>query len=103
VSYTSRISTLSLIALLVGGSAISQAGFAHSEGIEAADPSTPAALLVFEGAVFRYSKPNSKRLQWRELFDDRADSAHQPHRPLGATERSDQYDTATADSATMHQ
>ena len=103
MSYTSRISTLGLIALLVGGSAISQVGLAHSEGIEAADPSTPAALLIFEGAVFRYIKPNGERLQWRELFDGRTDSNHGHHRVLGATERSDHHDTATADSATMHQ
>jgi hypothetical protein len=104
VSYASRISALQLIALLFGGSAISQIGLAHSEGIEAADPSTPAALLRFEGAVNRYTKPTGEQLQWRALFDDRTGSpTPMSHRACSGKKPSGHPGNSTADSATMHQ
>ena len=107
MSCTSRINLLSLIALFFGGSAISQIGFAHSEGIEAADPSTPAALLIFEGAVVRYSNPNEERLHWRELYSDGVNSSapmrHLPHSAPSTSKRLDHSDIASANSAKLHQ
>jgi len=63
-----------LIALLCGGSAIPLTAWTHSEGIEAADPSTPAAVLRLESATIRYTRPNTDPLEWRELFDGTADA-----------------------------
>jgi hypothetical protein len=45
-------------------------GWAHSEGIEAADPSTPAALLRFSGATAGYRQIGATPLYWRERFGD---------------------------------
>ena len=55
-------------ALLVMGSAASFPCLAHWEGVEAADPATPAALLSFESAASRYVAPDSDPLPWRERF-----------------------------------
>ena len=75
MSYAGPIRVMCLLALLCAGSAIPQAGWAHSEGIEAADPSTPVALLGLQSATIRYVPPNTEFLQWRELFDSVVDSA----------------------------
>jgi hypothetical protein len=74
VSYAGRIRAVCLLALLCAGSAMPQVGWAHSEGIEAADPSTPAAMLGLQSATIRYARPNTQALQWRLLFDSRPDS-----------------------------
>ncbi len=57
------------MALACGGSVMPATGRAHWEGVEAADPATPAAVLVLESATARYTSPNAARLPWRLLFD----------------------------------
>ncbi len=57
-----------VVALLLGGSAIPAIGRCHWEGIEAADPSTPAAVLRFESAAAHYSEANITMVPWRALF-----------------------------------
>jgi hypothetical protein len=54
--------------LLVFAAAVPMLGWAHSEGIEAADPSTPAALLRFKGATVGYTQIRATRLSWRDRF-----------------------------------
>jgi len=54
--------------LLCLGAAGPALGWAHSEGIEAADPSTPAALLRFSGATAGYTHLESAPRSWRERF-----------------------------------
>jgi len=43
-------------------------GWTHWEGFEAADPATPAAVLVFDSAVTRYTALDTEPLPWRVLF-----------------------------------
>jgi hypothetical protein len=57
------------IALLFWGSAIPATGWSHWEGFEAADPATPAALLIFDSAVTRYTALNAGPLPWRAIFE----------------------------------
>ena len=57
-------------ALIVMGSTVSFACFAHWEGVEAADPSTPAALLSYSSATARYIASDSNLLPWRERLAD---------------------------------
>lgn len=63
-----------LIALLVVGSAMPLVGRAHSEGVEAADPNTPPAVLSFNGAADRYTELDAARRNWRALFAGDGDS-----------------------------
>lgn len=100
MSYAGHASVVHLIAILCVGSAIPQAGWTHSEGIEAADPSTPAAMLSLESATIRYLQPNAEPLQWRELFDATADSA-MPE--ASSNERSEYTDTTSTTPATKQQ
>ena len=57
-----------LVALLVAGGATPQLGWAHSEGVEAADPATPPAVLSFDGAAGHYVETNVGPRAWRALF-----------------------------------
>ena len=54
-----------LLALLLVGSASPIVAGAHSEGVEAADPATPPAVLSFDGAATRYTKLTVVRREWR--------------------------------------
>jgi hypothetical protein len=54
-----------LLALLLAGSASPIVAAAHSEGVEAADPATPPAVLSFDGAAARYTKLAVVRREWR--------------------------------------
>lgn len=63
-----------LVALLVVGSATPLVGRAHSEGVEAADPNTPPAVLSFNGAADRYTELDATRRDWRALFAGDGDS-----------------------------
>ena len=58
-----------LIALLWSGSAIPSTGWTHLEGIEAADPATPAAVLRLDIATARYTGPDAARMPWRAQVD----------------------------------
>ncbi len=64
-----------VIALLCGGSAIPATGWTHWEGIEAADPATPAAVLRLDSAAARYTTLDAGPLPWRALFDGDRDSS----------------------------
>ncbi len=65
-------------ALLLAGSAIPLVSLAHWEGVEAADPATPAALLDLESAIARYIEAGSDRTSWRERLANDS-SAGDPH------------------------
>jgi hypothetical protein len=69
------------VALLFLGGAMPAAGWAHSEGIEAADPATPAALLTLDSAASRYTASDRTPLQWRTLFESEGGTRApaQPH------------------------
>ncbi|MCY3729776.1 MAG: hypothetical protein OXF98_00410 [Rhodospirillaceae bacterium] len=73
------------IALLCAAGATPAVGSAHWEGFEAADPSTPAAVLRFDGAVSRYAALNTGPVPWRARFAGDAnapgtgDNAHAGH------------------------
>jgi hypothetical protein len=69
------------IALILAGSAIPLASLAHWEGVEAADPATPSALLGLESAITRYVAAGSDRTSWRERLanDAMAGDAHAGH------------------------
>lgn len=86
---------------------ISEMGLTHSEGIEAADPSTPTALLIFEGAVAGYSNPNEGRFHWRGLFDGLVKPAapmrHLPPSAYRISQRLEHSDTASANLPKSHQ
>lgn len=58
-----------VVALLFGGGATPLIGWTHWEGIEAADPATPAALLAFDSAVARYTAFDGEARSWRARFD----------------------------------
>ncbi len=46
---------------------------AHTEGVEAADPATPSALLGLRSAADRYDASRTEPAAWREIFTgDRA-------------------------------
>ena len=55
--------------LLCGGMAFAVAGWAHWEGFEAADPSTPAALLRFESAAAGYTESEVMPESWPARFE----------------------------------
>ncbi|MCY3731300.1 MAG: hypothetical protein OXF98_08150 [Rhodospirillaceae bacterium] len=57
-------------AMLCGGLTVPAAGWTHWEGFEAADPSTPAALLRFESAAADYVEADVIPVSWLKLFDD---------------------------------
>lgn len=54
--------------LLCGGTIVPVTGWAHWEGFEAADPSTPAALLRFESAAAGYAVAPVAPASWLERF-----------------------------------
>lgn len=57
-----------LATLLCGGTIVPVTGWAHWEGFEAADPSTPAALLRFESAAAGYVEAPVTPASWLERF-----------------------------------
>ena len=58
-----------LAALLCGGTIVPVAGWTHWEGFEAADPSTPAALLRFESAATGYVEADVTPESWLARFE----------------------------------
>ena len=79
------------------------AGWTHSEGIEAADPSTPAAVLRFESATARYAGASAEPLPWRLLFDGRPPQTSEDNGApeAGTSEHSGHAGAAPAIPATM--
>ncbi|HEY5623551.1 MAG TPA: hypothetical protein VIV14_07300 [Gammaproteobacteria bacterium] len=73
-----RTNNATIAALLVTGSAVSSSCLAHWEGVEAADPATPAALLNLDTATDRYIASDSAPLPWRERFAN-GSSGHEAH------------------------
>ena len=96
-----------VIALLVLGSAmIPYAASAHTEGVEAADPATPAALLSLRSAAGGYEARSSARAAWREIFTgDRASEPMMDHAGMGdhADPTGHAGHMIHSDSATMQQ
>ena len=76
--------------LLCGGMAFAVVGWTHWEGFEAADPSTPAALLRFESATGGYVEADITPESWLARFevDGRpAESGRAPVAEAGTGER----------------
>ena len=61
------------------------AGWAHWEGFEAADPSTPAALLRFESAAAGYVEAKVVSGSWLERFDAVGQPAEAGQSPATST------------------
>lgn len=74
-----------LAALLCGGAIVPVAGRTHWEGIEAADPSTPAALLRFESAAAGYVETDVTPGSWLARFEAGGQSAEPGQPPTAAT------------------
>lgn len=74
-----------VIALLsIGSAMIPYSASAHTEGVEAADPATPAALLGLRSAADGYEARSSARTAWREIFTgDRASEPMMDHAGVG--------------------
>ena len=80
-----------LAALLCGGAIVPVKGWTHWEGFEAADPSTPAALLRFESAAADYVETAIAPESWLARFgvDGRsAESGPSPVAEAGAGDHS---------------
>jgi hypothetical protein len=77
---------MSGVALLIIGSAAPIAAWTHSEGVEAADPATPPAVLELTSAVRGYAALRSEPVIWRERFGAPAPAAvdHSMHMPDNA-------------------
>ena len=68
------------VAALAGSAA--PLALAHWEGVEAADPSTPSAVLRLDSAAAGYTQPDVTRVSWRALFEERQSTdAHSDHEP----------------------
>ena len=60
--------------LLLGAGSVPAVGWAHWEGVDAADPATPAAVLRFESAASGYTEANATPVPWRTVFEGDGDS-----------------------------
>jgi hypothetical protein len=80
------------VTFLIVGSVTPIAATAHSEGVEAADPNTPPAVLTFDAAARRYTPLRNAPADWPNRFatgaspmSDHADHAgaaqHPPSHP----------------------
>ena len=74
-----------LAVLLCGGTIVPVAGWTHWEGFEAADPSTPAALLRFESATDGYVEADVTPESWLARFEVDGQSAEPGRPPAAAT------------------
>ena len=64
-----RLKSFFVVVFLFSGVAMPLTGWAHWEGFEAADPSTPAALLAFDSAIARYTRLDGEVRSWRVRVD----------------------------------
>ena len=78
-----------LAALLFGGAIVPVAGWTHWEGFEAADPSTPAALLRFESAAAGYIEADVAPGSWLARFEVDGPSAEPGQTPTAVTGKRD--------------
>ena len=76
-------------------------GWAHWEGFEAADPSTPAALLRFESAASGYVEAEATPASWLARFQMDGGSAV-PHRPPVAEAGTGERDTSGTGETSGH-
>lgn len=90
-----------LAALLCGGAIVPITGWAHWEGFEAADPSTPAALLRFESAVSGYVEAPVTPASWLERFQADGGPAV-PNRPPVAGADTVERDTGGTGESSGH-
>ena len=60
------------VVLLISGSTTSSLVMAHSEGVEAADPNTPPAVLTFDAAARRYTALDEAPVDWRSRVSQAA-------------------------------
>ena len=109
----SSINTGYLVALLSIGSAMMPlSAVAHTEGVEAADPATPSALLGLRSAADRFDVGSSAAKAWREIFTgERASAPMMDH--AGMSDHAEMGDQSGmgdhaghmmhSDSATMQQ
>lgn len=99
----SRLSSGCYIALLAIGSAmIPPLAAAHTEGVEAADPATPSALLGLRSAANGYDATGTAPTAWREIFTgDRQAAPMMMGDHAGASEHAGHM--MHSDSATMQQ
>ena len=74
-----------LAALLCGGTIIPVGGWTHWEGFEAADPSTPAALLRFESAAAGYVEVDVTPGSWLARFEVEGQPAGPDQPPAAET------------------
>ena len=92
----SKLSSGCLIALLsIGSAMIPLSAAAHTEGVEAADPATPSALLSLRSAAGGYARIETEPTAWREIFTGDRESDPMMGDHAGHTMHSD--------SATMQQ
>ncbi len=87
------VTSVVFMVLLFAGSAMPSIGWTHLDGVEAADPATPAALLTFNSAVAGYTALGAAARTWRARFAGDSDS--------NATSHSDHTGAAPATPATM--
>ena len=80
-------------ALLCGATLVPVTGWAHWEGFEAADPSTPAALLRFESAAAGYVVAPVTPATWLTQFQADGGSAA-TNRPSVAESGTGERDTS---------
>ena len=103
----SSINTGYLVALLSIGSAMMPlSAVAHTEGVEAADPATPSALLGLRSAADRFDVGSSAAKAWREIFTgDRASAPMMDHAGMGDHAGASEHagHMMHSDSATMQQ
>lgn len=94
---------VALAALLCVGAIVPVAGWTHWEGFEAADPSTPAALLRFESAAAGYIEAAVTPGSWLARFEVDGQSAEPGEPPAaGAGVGADEQDTAGAGETSGH-
>jgi len=74
---------------------------AHTEGVEAADPATPSALLGLRSAANGYDATEAARTAWREIFTGDRQTAPVMGDHAGASEHAGHM--MHSDSATMQQ
>ena len=90
-----------LAALLFGGTIAPLKGWTHWEGFEAADPSTPAALLRFESAAADYVEAAITPESWLARFEAVGQSA-EPGGPHAAEAAIDERDAVSAGEHSGH-
>lgn len=74
---------------------------AHSEGVEAADPATPSALLGLGSAAGQYARSDTAPMAWREIFTGDREPGPMTGEDAGASEHAGHM--MHRDSATMQQ